>query len=343
MAKKTRADASTSFWDEAVEVPRSGLPDAEKIAKSSRRMRRYAWFSMVANPIMAVALFITGVRALTPPEPVAAAVTTDPVTKAVAMAAVGDWLGGTPSPVPGAQLLTWDDFTVLPEAVPEPGQPAATGPQLQSHTLTLRAKSGTLLQVQVLVALARDGQMTAVGNPSMTPGAPLTDEALASTPVWPGMTTETASEPVVKAVDSWASAFAGGDPVALRQAIGDPDSAHSYVPLTGLTSSRVKVTTSAWVMDRSGDAPVRTSNMLVQVTLSLVWPGDPGEEDATPTATYDLLVMGADTAAPRVVAWGGPGTGPLLSAYDNAIVGRDLTTTSDLVTDEPTDESAAGE
>ena len=32
-----------------------------------------------------------------------------------------------------------------------------------------------------------------------------------------------------------------------------------------------------------------------------------------------MLVTGADTAAPRVVAWGGPGTGPTLVPFGNAV------------------------
>ena len=38
-----------------------------------------------------------------------------------------------------------------------------------------------------------------------------------------------------------------------------------------------------------------------------------------PPVAFDVLVTGADTAAPRVVAWGGPGTGPTLVPFGNAV------------------------
>jgi len=249
---------------------------------------------------------------------------------------VTDWLSRDPSPVPGARLLTWDTYTVLPEAVVEPGQQAAVLPTLESHQLTIRAKTGALMTVELLVAIAEDGQTSAVGSPSLTSNAPVTDEALSASTPWPGMATDSASEPVVRAVESWAAAFTGSDPVTLRQVVGDPDATRAYVPLWGPTSTKANVSTSAWVMDRSGETPVRTSNMLVQVALELTWP-DQGENQDPPRAMYDLLVVGADTAAPRVVAWGGPGTGPILDPYSNAIPGRDLTTQ----TTESGDESGA--
>jgi hypothetical protein len=43
------------------------------------------------------------------------------------------------------------------------------------------------------------------------------------------------------------------------------------------------------------------------------------EQKAPPPAVFDVLVDGADTAAPNVVAWGGAGSGPTLTPYQNAV------------------------
>ena len=93
------------------------------------------------------------------------------------------------------------------------------------------------------------------------------------------------------------------------------------MPMVGLAGADHEVGPAAWLLDGSGE---RTSQMLVQVSVQFSWPGTDSTRTAAPAATYDLLVDGADSAAPRVVAWGGSGTGPILVRFQNAIVGRDL-------------------
>src|SRR5699024_12766270 len=41
-------------------------------------------------------------------------------------------------------------------------------------------------------------------------------------------------------------------------------------------------------------------------------------QQAETTVTYDVLVRGADTAAPYVTAWGPAGSGPSLADHENA-------------------------
>ena len=58
--------------------------------------------------------------------------------------------------------------------------------------------------------------------------------------------------------------------------------------------------------------------MLVRVNLNALLgaqtPPAAGETTQTSLMTYDLLVTGADTGSPRVVSWGGAGTGTVLPA-----------------------------
>jgi hypothetical protein len=74
------------------------------------------------------------------------------------------------------------------------------------------------------------------------------------------------------------------------------------------------------------------TTMAVRVELAITWPSaEPTSQTAGPTTppaeppdaaarvAFDVLVTGADTAAPRVVAWGGPGTGPELTPFRNAV------------------------
>jgi hypothetical protein len=59
------------------------------------------------------------------------------------------------------------------------------------------------------------------------------------------------------------------------------------------------------------------------VTVSLLWKGEKapafGSSTSGPQTTMDLLLERADTAAPVVVAWGPPGSGPGLVPYQNAV------------------------
>ena len=75
------------------------------------------------------------------------------------------------------------------------------------------------------------------------------------------------------------------------------------------------------LVGQSGSAALR-------VDLNLDWataapptqePVADSPDTLRPPVTFDVLVTGADTAAPRVVAWGGPGTGPTLVPYGNAV------------------------
>ncbi|MHB8319949.1 MAG: hypothetical protein ACYDEP_12100 [Acidimicrobiales bacterium] len=98
--------------------------------------------------------------------------------------------------------------------------------------------------------------------------------------------------------------------------VGDPNTTHAYIPLSGVTSATDTVVAAA---NRPGGAQI------VQIALTIVWNGESTTTTTSPSGTtppqttMDLLIERANTAAPVVVAWGPPGSGPTLKPYQNAV------------------------
>lgn len=317
---KKGPDRPATLWEQAEEVPRAGIPDTEKLVRRMKWYRRLIWAVLVVFPVMGLALFVgaSSLKAAAETEPVAVEVDTD--ARAVAMTAVEVWLAGDPAPLPGGRLVSWDEMQTLPAYVPGPQDTGTTvAPDLQSHTLTVRAGS-MRYRVQVLVAKNRSGELSTIGAPSLLPVAPSSDWATTVSP-WPNHLSTTPSDDVQTAVGAWTEAFTSGDPGKLRLVVGDADSSHAYQPMTGVVGADVTVNGAAWLTDDAGQP---TSSMLVQVKVVFRWPDTDPRSQAPAGAMYDLLVEGANSAAPRVVAWGGAGTGPVLTAYQNAVQDRDL-------------------
>ena len=140
---------------------------------------------------------------------------------------------------------------------------------------------------------------------------------------WPGLVATTSVPPAVsQTVQSWADAYSSGNPATLALAVGDPDTADHYTPLSGVAAVSATVVEAAQVKGTTGD------DMAVEVALDITWADQPanrqtGNEQSVsvnpqgPQTTLDLLVERAHTAAPVVVAWGPPGSGPTLTAYQN--------------------------
>lgn len=315
----------TSPWEQvgAVTVPRPGGPDDRKSQRTLSMLRRYMRVSMWLTPVLMLSLIVaignmggSSTGSATSQAEAAAA-------RGVAASAVTAWLNQDPAPVPGATLLTWDSTTDLGHVVADPstGTPAYT---LRSVQFTLDSGTGARLTATVLI---RDddttGVVTVAAEPSLGLSAPSTVSEVTLGQQWPDLSLDTPTQAAAQAVKLWAEAFTGGDSVALRTVIGDPDTTHTYLPLSGLTDSQVSVQGGAWLMDGND----KTSSMVARVALTLTWSGagvPTGQEPGS--SSYDVLIVDADTAAPRVVAWGAPGTGPTLVAYGNAIVGVTLPT-----------------
>ena len=133
------------------------------------------------------------------------------------------------------------------------------------------------------------------------------------------------------AVNAWARAFTSGDPAQLRLLVADEDATHSYVPLPAVELLEAEVLGAAPAPDAvTADADGRSVDpdiLMVRADLILGWPGQK-TQDRNPadfaSSTFDLLVVGTNTASPRVVAWGGPGAGPTLTQYGNAAAGVEI-------------------
>lgn len=319
-----------SMWEDAEEVPRAGIPSTKTLSRRMLWGRVLVWAVILTFPVMGLALISTAASlksATAASDPVVAV---DTVSRAAAINAVNDWLTTVPSPLPGGTLVSWDSSKALPAYVAQSTDTAkdrASAADLTEHSLTVRGarggdgQPGVTFIAQVLIASNAQGESTAIGTPSLLPVAPDSTWALTTSP-WPNLVQTTASPTVAAAVQAWTVAFSSGDPAALRLVVGDPKTDHAYVPMTGLVSAASKVTSAAWVKNDAGEP---TSSMLVQVQVVFTWPTTPTKQSgAVAAATYDLLVTGADSGAPSVSAWGGMGTGPTLTPYVNAVVGREL-------------------
>ena len=240
--------------------------------------------------------------------------------KAPATAAVRAWLAGDPAPLPGGVTVAWDGYETLPEAKTTDG-PVGYRTEIHYFTLTVGEGDGVLYfrsSVEVLVDPVLGAKV--VGEPTLLPVLPPSTAGWPSQPVWDGFIVAQQPKAVSDAVEAWATAFTSGKPEVLRLAVGDPDPNHSYLPLTGATASGVSVSAAAGIP--LADPKAAPKRMLVRVSFQISWTG-PADPDAParslPTVTYDLLVDAADTASPRVVSWGGPGSAPKLKPYSTAI------------------------
>jgi len=135
---------------------------------------------------------------------------------------------------------------------------------------------------------------------------------VASSP-WPNLNgvaqSPTISGPLTQALNGWAHAYATGSPSQLALTVGDPNALDHYTPLSGV--SQVQSVT----VDFSYSNPkANTGQSLLEVTLTVSM----NHVSQPVQLTYDLLVERTNSAAPTIVAWGPPGSGPSLTPYQNA-------------------------
>lgn len=313
--RRTRAtQASGDWWNDAEEAPRAGLPDAAKILKRQKLYRMVVWSCLLLTPLAMLTVFINLAGNARPDTVPAPARDTYAQTRPDAIAALNTWLHATPAPVPGGEFLAWVDAETTTSPKPT-NETAQTEPyRVETHTMTVSSTTGYLYESTVTLAVSKSGGTTVLAEPSLVPRAPGGDGP--DTQLWPRLEQTSASGDVEAAITSWAAAYSSGDPVALGQSVGDKTLGHTYVPLVGAKLSDISVSGAA----KKGD------QLVVAITAALNWDGAPVEDGTTVArVAYDLLIKDPATAAPVVIAWGGPGTGPTLKAGTNAITGRDFT------------------
>ncbi|MFC4225492.1 hypothetical protein [Lysinibacter cavernae] len=304
----------------------SAAPSVLKDAKKFKRMRRYIWIlSCFVVPLSAAAIFVVFSADQNAPVDSNSVSSTDvngSLGKAAALIAMQNWLASEPAPLPGAVVVSWDGFSEEDPPAPKSETDIAPTYRVEIHSFTLRLGS-TLFASQVEVHTDELLGSKVSGKPTLMPLLPSDESGWTKEVTWFGFAEKSAPEPVNGAIETWAKAFISGDPAVLRQAVGDPDAANGYVPLSGAQSVTATITGAGSRIVDQGEQP--ESWILVRVELGVVWNGMTlGEREKATPITYDVLVVDAETASPRVVSWGGPGSGPSLSKYSVARSGVDV-------------------
>lgn len=315
---------STPAWFESDEAPRVGVDTSTQLARRQRWLRVFVWACVILTPIAALSTIAMAAHR-TKSRASAGQSSLDPVGRAPAEVALSQWLASTPPPVPGASILSWDGQTTLPAY----RAPRQTGTQTQDtaaptftavvERFTVLGQNGAWYSAGVEVALNGSGGAVVLGTPSLEEDPTPPSGSWASGGPWPGLSiTSSAPAPVAQAITGWAQAYASGNPQTLTLAVGDTNPSDFFTPLSGVSSITATATDYATIGPPSADEAV------AEVTLSIVWNGEappaPGSTQA-PTVTMDLLIERAGSAAPVVVAWGPPGSGPTLHPYQNAFHG----------------------
>lgn len=330
-----RHTAESIWGDEVLDLPRPGGPAERAVQRKTRRLRVFVWASVCLLPLALLGdVALVGSRATSK-----TASTTSAGASAGETAArleIARWASQHPSPLPGARIVDWLGTTPVPLSKPGKQSPVAGGTVFRAEIdrFAVTGASGKLFDVSVEVALGSHGSAVPVGDPSIEPGPPSIASPSSDGP-WPGINaTATVSSTVAQAIQGWAQAYTSGSPSALHLAVGDPSSADFYQPLSGVASVTATPTWAAPVGSKSSDAEI------VEVDLAITWSsqtsatsgvsgtsgttgvsglsGSSGSSSLTPM-TMDVLVERASSAAPVVVAWGPPGSGPTLTPYANAI------------------------
>lgn len=330
-AKRSNSSPSDDFWAlEAEELPRADVATVHSAARRIRLFRIWVVASVVLLPIALLAIISFLPKFLE--EPAAAPALDNQVnspTKPVAMQAVRTWLAGAPSPLPGGQLLSWDGVKIQaePDLSVNPDTNQTTERQgLELHTMTLLSPTGAFFTTQVQVGYSPFRGAKVIGQPTLIPRAPDEKQAFPNLKSWPNLDLAGRTEPIDQAATAWAKAFTSGDPDTLRLAVGDTTANRSYVPLVQATATDVRVGEVAAEKPETSAVAGPPSRVVAQVSFAVTWEGQVlGRGEAPARVSYDVLIDQADTASPKVVAWGGSGAGESLTPFMNGIDGRKIT------------------
>lgn len=327
-----RTTAPEDFWaHEAEELPRADIGAVQTASKRIKLVKAWLIGSVILLPIALLAIISFLPKFLEePPAPPAQNNQLDSPTKPVAMQAVKNWLAQEPSPLPGGQVLSWDGVKIQAEPKietnPENGQVEETQ-GLELHTMTVTSPSGSFFTTQIQVGYSEVRGAQVLGAPTLIPRAPDDKQTWPNLTAWPNLVKTAKPEPVVQAASAWVKAFTSGDPDSLRLSVGDTGANRSYVPLIQVTASAIQVGDVA-ALKPSPETPVdeKPAQVVAQVSFAVVWQGQVLGRSETPArVTYDVLIDQANTASPKVVAWGGAGTGESLKPFMNAVEGRTIT------------------
>jgi hypothetical protein len=248
----------------------------------------------------------------------------DPVARLATQAAV-DFLAGRPTSVTAAEGVDVafgaqrSQVEIGAAAVRSPLAEVAETAVVDRQRLSYLGRS---YEVVTIIAVGRDGSRWTVAvpvyidGPALAAGVTLLPSDVGGVLRAPALNyvederrTGT-SESVRALVTAWATAYAAGDEVALKQIAGDPQPGR-YRGLGGFSVNLTPVIVSAVTVTGDGGSPV-------QILRVAVWMRPVAALSAQPIAVeFDLLVEQPGTDVPKVVAWGPAGSAPSLVRYGN--------------------------
>lgn len=315
MAAWRRKNKQREWWSAPLQVPTDNGLDTGARWRAARRMRWFVTGSVLLCPVLALALILVVSQTLSggrEPTVVPTQVEVPSQVRAVALDEVTSWLAADPSPLPGATVLGWDRAEqALTRGATPLGWEVWTA-------YVLASTKDAVYQVGVQVNYSPTAGAEVAGTPSLDL-VPPSQEGWSNND-WAGAVPVTVDDATARAINAWAQAFVSGDSDALTTVVADPDVSHLYVPLSGISEVSVTVDRAA-ARATTVEATPDATTLMVSVRLSIT---RTGAQQAV-EVSYDLLVTGAGTGGARVVAWGPPGTGPTLKAWDNAVTGRPRT------------------
>lgn len=330
MATKNKTQQTSFNWlDEDHEVP---TVEAQKMQRGSDlRFKLFRWVLMACPWAFVITLVaLLSLLNQEDPKPAKAINNTDSPHKIVAITAVKSWLDEKPSPLPGASFVSWDKVEPLRKPKTTSGENGSKEqvPGSELHYLTASTSDGQDYTITVQVDYSPTGGAKAARDPSVIPQVPVDTNVFSDVAPWGDKAPSTsASDASEKTIDVWAQTLFSGDPEQLKLTVGDGADNHGYMPMP---KADVEVEVGDATLPKGEKEPededTEPKRQVVQVQITPKWSQNKGDDNANlPSYSYDVLLTGTDTSAPKVVAWGAPGSGRELKAYANAIKDRPLT------------------
>lgn len=314
---------------DVVEVPRDESVVAKKLARRSRWVKGYITACAVLAPILLIGVVLTVTRDPYVPNTGNEGGAADRV-RAEATVAVEEWLNSGEAPIRNGKIVQWESTRTLPKAEAAPNQTTSTEPDpaLKAVRFVVNRpatenQAGTLYTVEVLTASTEAGAVSTVGSPAIMPMLPSMGDELTNVNRWP--TLDEPAEPderVEAAITDWAKAITSGSAQSLRAVVNDSDADHAYVAFQGMRLQGTSLGDASVVEWGEGDDPVPT-RIVAAVTLTMTDRTGACPKCSETVSEFDVLIDDADSVTPRVVAWGGPGSGPTLKPYQNAVAANE--------------------
>lgn len=324
-ARKENTLTPRSVWQDQTVVDNPDAPSLKKELAGLRWKRRalnvIAFGAVPGIFLMGAGMMAQASTPLAGDSTTASVIVNGSKGKSEAFRALQEWIATTPSPLPGGQIVSWDGFTSEAPPAPTSDTEATIGYTFENHSFTV-TRDNTMWRADVQVVVDDILGASVTAPPSLSP---LPNVQVTAANPWFTLQPASASTAVTQAVEAWAAAYTGGKSDALHQIVQDRNTDRSYIPLYGVDSLIAAEIVAAGAAPLAEGAGSVTDTIVVRVQLQFWWKGgkpvvDADEQMPVPTpVAYDLLIEHADTATPVVVAWGAPGTGPKLTAYQNAV------------------------